>query len=65
MRRFIQKVGQVLFMPKTVSLKIQEDDAELLLNLVNQVNAKGKESMIQVLRIIDSLESIIPKDLEE
>ena len=64
MRRFIQKVGQVLFMPKTVSLKIQEDDAELLLNLVNQVNAKGKESMIQVLRIIESLESVIPVVLE-
>ena len=57
-------MGQVLFMPKTVSLKIQEDDAELLLNLVNQVNAKGKESMIQVLRIIESLESVIPVVLE-
>ena len=54
MRRFRQKVGQVLLMPKTVSLKIEEDDAQLLLNLVNQVNATGKESMIQVLRILDA-----------
>jgi hypothetical protein len=64
MRRFRQKDGQVLPMSKTVSLKIEEDDAQLLLNLVNQVNAKGKESMIQVLRIIESLESVIPVVLE-
>ena len=48
-----------------VSLKISVDDAQLLLNLVNQVNAQGKESMIQVLRIIESLELVIPDELEE
>ena len=48
-----------------VSIKISVDDAQLLLNLVNQVNAKGKESMIQVLRIIESLELVIPDELEE
>ena len=52
-------------MSKTVSLKITIDDAQLLLNLVNQVNAKGKESMIQVLGIIESLESVIPVVLLE
>lgn len=60
MRRFIQKVGQVLFMPKPVSLKIQEDDAELLLTVINQVSATGKESIIQVLRIITALEQALP-----
>jgi hypothetical protein len=35
-------------------------DAELLLNLVNQVQVQGKEGMQQVLRIIHRLESVIP-----
>jgi hypothetical protein len=48
-----------------VSIKISVDDAQLLLNLVNQVNAKGKESMIQVLKIIECLELVIPDELEE
>ena len=48
-----------------VSIKISVDDAQLLLSLVNQVNAQGKESMIQVLRIIESLELVIPDELEE
>jgi|TARA_B110000211_G_scaffold197870_1_gene227555 hypothetical protein len=47
-----------------VSIKISVDDAQLLLSLVNQVNAQGKESMIQVLRIIESLELVIPDELE-
>tara|TARA_R110002126_G_scaffold178558_3_gene327557 strand:+ start:303 stop:461 length:159 start_codon:yes stop_codon:yes gene_type:complete len=47
-----------------VSIKISVDDAQLLLSLVNQVNAQGKESMIQVLKIIECLELVIPDDLE-
>ena len=47
-----------------VSINISVNDAQLLLNLVNQVNAKGKESMIQVLKIIECLELVIPDDLE-
>jgi hypothetical protein len=65
MRRFRHKDGQVSPMSKNISLKITIDDAQLLLNLVNQVNAKGKESMIQVLGIIESLESVIPVVLLE
>ena len=43
-----------------VSILLNVKDAELLLNLVNQVQAVGKESMQQVLRIINRLEAVIP-----
>mgnify|MGYP001233331858 FL=1 len=43
-----------------VSILLNVKDAELLLNLVNQVQAVGKESMQQVLRIIHRLEAVIP-----
>ena len=43
-----------------VSIVLNVKDAELLLNLVNQVQAVGKESMQQVLRIIHRLEAVIP-----
>ena len=48
-----------------VALSIE--DAELLLNLVNQVQVQGKESMQQVLRIIHRLEAILPvvEEVEE
>ena len=48
-----------------VQITIMEEDAELLLNLVNQVQVQGKESMQQVLRIIHRLESVIPVEDEE
>jgi len=43
-----------------VSIVLNVKDAELLLSLVNQVQAVGKESMQQVLRIIHRLEAVIP-----
>ena len=43
-----------------VSIVLNVADAELLLSLVNQVQAVGKESMQQVLRIIHRLEAVIP-----
>lgn len=43
-----------------VSILLNVADAELLLSLVNQVQAVGKESMQQVLRIIHRLEAVIP-----
>jgi|TARA_Y100000034_G_C6561417_1_gene242968 hypothetical protein len=46
-----------------VALSIE--DAELLLNLVNQVQVQGKESLQQVLRIMHRLESIIPEKDED
>ena len=48
-----------------VSITITEEDAELLLNLVNQVSAQGKESMMQMLRIIHRLEAVIPEKDED
>ncbi len=47
-----------------VSILLNVADAELLLNLVNQVQVVGKESMLQVLRIISTLELVIP-EIEE
>ena len=48
-----------------VEITITEEDAELLLNLVNQVQVQGKESMMQMLRIIHRLEAVIPPKDEE
>ena len=48
-----------------VEITITEEDAELLLNLVNQVQVQGKESMMQMLRIIHRLEAVIPSKDEE
>ena len=42
-----------------------EEDAQLLLNLVNQVQVQGKEGMMQILRIIHRLEAVIPEKEEE
>ncbi len=47
----------------TVTLEMQ--DVQLLLNLVNQVQVQGKEGMQQVLRIIEGLEAVIPVEIEE
>ena len=47
----------------TVTLEMQ--DVQLLLNLVNQVQVQGKEGMQQVLRIIEGLEAVIPVEEEE
>ncbi len=53
-------------MSEEVSIALNVEDAELLLNLVNQVQVTGKESMEQVLRIIHRLEAVIPvvEDIE-
>ena len=48
-----------------ITITIQPEDAELLLNLVNQVQVQGKESLQQVLRIMHRLESIIPEKDED
>ena len=48
-----------------VQITIMEEDAELLLNLVNQVQVQGKEGMMQILRIIHRLEAVIPEKEEE
>ena len=52
-------------MSDEVSIMLRVEDAELLLNLVSQVQVQGKESMQQVLRIIHRLESVIPVEDEE
>ena len=53
-------------MSDEVSVMLDPADAELLLNLVNQVQVQGKEGMQQVLRIIHRLEAVIPvvEDIE-
>jgi len=43
-----------------VSIVLNVKDAELLLSLVNQVQAVGKESMQQCFRIIHRCEAVIP-----
>ena len=48
-----------------ITITIQLEDAELLLNLVNQLQVQGKESLQQVLRIMHRLESIIPEKDED
>ncbi len=47
-------------MSDEVSVMLDPADAELLLNLVNQVQVQGKDGMQQVLRIIHRLEAVIP-----
>jgi ADP-heptose:LPS heptosyltransferase len=48
-----------------VSITITKSDAELLLNLANQVSAQGKESLLQMLRIIHRLEAVVPEKDED
>ncbi len=50
-----------------ITLSIKPEDAELLLNVMSQVNCVGKEGAIQLLRIIHALEKAIQNDeiLEE
>ena len=48
-----------------LTITIQPEDAELLLTVINQVSATGKESIIQVLRIITTLEQALPITEEE
>ena len=48
-----------------VSITITTSDAELLLNLANQVSAQGKESLLQMLRIIHRLEAVVPEKDED
>jgi hypothetical protein len=45
-----------------IIITIQPEDAELLLNVMSQVNCVGKEGAIQLLRIIHALESAIKTD---
>ena len=52
-------------MSDEVSITLRVEDAQLLLNLVNQVQVQGKEGMQQVLRIIHRLESVIPVEDDE
>tara|TARA_Y100000996_G_scaffold384401_1_gene341071 strand:+ start:178 stop:354 length:177 start_codon:yes stop_codon:yes gene_type:complete len=52
-------------MSDEVSIMLRVEDAQLLFNLVNQVQVQGKESMQQVLRIIHRLESVIPVEDDE
>ena len=51
-------------MSDEVSITLRVEDAQLLLNLVNQVQVQGKEGMQQVLRIIHRLEEVIPVEDE-
>ncbi len=45
-----------------VSINFKPEDAQLLLNVMNQVNCQGKEGAIQLLRIIYALENAIKSD---
>ena len=45
-----------------ITLSIKPEDAELLLNVMSQVNCVGKEGAIQLLRIIHALEKAIKND---
>ena len=42
-----------------ITISIKPEDAELLLNVINQVNCQGKEGAIQLLRIIHALENAL------
>tara|TARA_R110002110_G_scaffold192784_5_gene401210 strand:+ start:588 stop:752 length:165 start_codon:yes stop_codon:yes gene_type:complete len=46
-----------------VSINFKPEDAELILNVMNQVNCQGKEGAIQLLRIIHALENAMNADL--
>ena len=48
-----------------VEITITEEDAELLLNLVNQLQVQGKEAIMQILRIMHRLEAVIPPKDED
>ena len=45
-----------------ITICINPEDAELLLNVISQVNCQGKEGAIQLLRIIHALENAIKND---
>jgi len=45
-----------------ITLSIKPEDAELLLNVMSQVNCVGKEGAIQLLRIINTLEKAVKND---
>ena len=44
---------------KDISLSILPIDAELLLEVMSQINCQGKEGAIQLLRIIHALENAL------
>ena len=45
-----------------ITVSIQPEDAELLLNVMSQVNCQGKEGAIQLLRILHALETALKTD---
>ena len=45
-----------------ITLSIKPEDAELLLNVMSQVNCVGKEGAIQLMRIINTLEKAVKND---
>ena len=45
-----------------ITLSIKPEDVKLLLNVMSQVNCVGKEGAIQLLRILNALESAIKID---
>jgi len=45
-----------------ITITIQPEDAELLFNVMSQVNCVGKEGAIQLLRIIHALENALKID---
>ena len=47
-----------------ITISIKPEDAELLLTVMSQVNCVGKEGAIQLLRIINTLESALKVDEE-
>ena len=48
-----------------MSIGLEEDDIRLLLEILNNLSIKGKETAIQMLRIILALESALPQKEEE
>jgi len=46
-------------------LTLEETDIRLLLGILNNVSIKGKDSAIQIVRIMLALESVIPVVEEE
>mgnify|MGYP000043880998 FL=1 len=46
----------------TQGIGIEEDDVRLLIDILNNLSIKGKDTAIQIVRIIMALESALPQE---
>jgi hypothetical protein len=45
-----------------ITIPLKPEDAQLLLNVMSQVNCQGKDGAIQLLRILNALENAIKNE---